>query len=192
MSNQLEEPGAEALQLPDILPVLPLKDVVVFPYVILPLSIGRDKSLLAVDRALSENRMVMLVSQKDPADPDPDEKGLYRMGTAALIMRMLKLPDGRIRVLVQGLARARLEHISHREPFLQARIRRVEESPHPEKTLELEALVRGVKEGLERVVNLGKGISPEVVVIAANLEDPGRLADRDDWGARARRPVERP
>jgi ATP-dependent Lon protease len=177
VTSHLEESSAEALQLPDILPVLPLKDVVVFPFVILPLSIGRDKSLLAVDRALSEDRMVMLVAQRDASDPDPAEKGLYRMGTAALIMRMLKLPDGRIRVLVQGLARARLEHLSHIEPFLQARIRRVEEPPFPEKTLELEALVRGVKEGLERVVNLGKGISPEVVVIAANLDDPGRLAD---------------
>jgi ATP-dependent Lon protease len=177
VTSHIEEPGAETLQLPDVLPVLPLKDVVVFPFVILPLSIGRDKSLLAVDRALSENRMVMLVPQRDPSDPDPNEKGLYKMGTAALIMRMLKLPDGRIRVLVQGLARARLEHLSHSEPFLQARIRRVEEPPLPDKTLELEALVRGVKEGLERVVNLGKGISPEVVVIAANLDDPGRLAD---------------
>ena len=177
VTSNLEESTAQSLQLPDILPVLPLKDVVVFPFVILPLSIGRDKSLLAVDRALSENRMVMLVQQRDSTDPDPGEKELYRMGTAALIMRMLKLPDGRIRVLVQGLARARLERISHNEPFLQARVRRVEEPPHPDKTLELEALVRGVKEGLERVVNLGKGISPEVVVIAANLDDPGRLAD---------------
>ncbi|MDH3253867.1 MAG: endopeptidase La [Acidobacteriota bacterium] len=177
MTRQLEEAGAEALQLPDVLPVLPLKDVVVFPFVILPLSIGRDKSLQAVDRALSEERIVMLVPQKNSGTENPGEKDLYRMGTAALIMRMLKLPDGRIRVLVQGLARARLEHISHTEPFLQARIRRVEELPSPDKTLELEALFRGVKEGLERVVNLGKGISPEVVVIAANLDDPGRLAD---------------
>jgi ATP-dependent Lon protease len=177
LTSHQDHQSVESLPLPDILPVLPLKNVVVFPYVILPLSVGREKSLLAVDRALSEDRMVMLAPQRNPSDADPDEAGLYRMGTAALIMRMLKLPDGRIRILVQGVARARLERVSQTEPFLQARIRRVEEPLVSDRSLELEALIRGVKEGLERVVNLGKGISPEVVVIAANLDDPGRLAD---------------
>jgi ATP-dependent Lon protease len=177
MSQSMEDLREEALKLPDVLPVLPLKDLVVFPYVILPLSIGQDKSLLAVERALSEHRVVLLVAQKDAAVPDPGERDLHRVGTAALIMRMLKLPDGRIRVLVQGIARARLEHLGRTEPFPQAKIRRIEEEPAPIGNLELDATIRGVNEGLERVVGLGKGISPEVVVIAANLDDPGRLAD---------------
>ena len=159
--------------------MLPLKDTVVFPYIILPLSVGRDKSVLAVDRALAESRVIMLVAQRDGALDNPGEADLYPLGTAAVIMRMLKLPDGRIRILVQGLARAKIVHISQTEPYLQAKIERLEEPAVGEAApgLEIEALVRSVKENLDRAVALGKGISPEVMVIAANLEDPGRLAD---------------
>jgi ATP-dependent Lon protease len=177
MSRPPGEPQEEAIKIPDVLPVLPLKDTVVFPYIILPLSVGRDKSVLAVDRALSESRVIMLVAQRDAATDNPGETDLFEVGTAAVIMRMLKLPDGRIRILVQGLARARVQHISQMEPYLQAKIERIEE-PRPEAgPLEVEALVRSVKESLDRAVTLGKGISPEVMVIAANLEDAGRLAD---------------
>ena len=138
---------------------------------------GRDKSVVAVDRALAENRVIMLVAQRDSAVENPGEADLYPFGTAAVILRMLKLPDGRIRILVQGVARARIEHISQVEPYLQAKIERLEEPEPSESGLEAEALVRSVKESLERAVGLGKAISAEVMVIAANLEDPGRLAD---------------
>src|SRR5436309_9572550 len=178
MSKLPGEPQQEeAIKIPDVLPVLPLKDTVVFPYIILPLSVGRDKSVLAVDRALAESRVIMLVAQRDAAMDNPGEADLYPLGTAAVIMRMLKLPDGRIRILVQGLARARIEHISQMDPYLQAKIERIEEPPPGERSLEIEALIRSVKESLDRAVTLGKGISPEVMVIAANLEDAGRLAD---------------
>ncbi len=177
MSRPPGEPQDEAIKIPDVLPVLPLKDTVVFPYIILPLSVGRDKSVLAVDRALSESRVIMLVAQRDAAMDNPGEADLFEVGTAAVIMRMLKLPDGRIRILVQGLARARVQHISQMEPYLQAKIERIEEPRPAAPSLEIEALVRSVKESLDRAVTLGKGISPEVMVIAANLEDPGRLAD---------------
>jgi ATP-dependent Lon protease len=171
------EPQEESIKIPDVLPVLPLKDTVVFPYIILPLSVGRDKSVLAVDRALSESRVIMLVAQRDAAADNPGEADLFEVGTAAVIMRMLKLPDGRIRILVQGLARARVQHISQMEPYLQAKIERIEEPRPAAPSMEIEALVRSVKESLDRAVTLGKGISAEVMVIAANLEDPGRLAD---------------
>jgi ATP-dependent Lon protease len=174
--NKPPDPSEEAIKIPDVLPVLPLKDTVVFPYIILPLSVGRDKSVLAVDRALAESRVIMLVAQRDSAIDNPGEAELYEVGTAAVIMRMLKLPDGRIRILVQGLARARIHHISQVDPYLQAKIERIEE-PRPPSGLETEALMRSVKESLDRAVTLGKSISPEVMVIAANLEDPGRLAD---------------
>src|SRR3954470_7336140 len=177
MSKPPGEPQEEAIKIPDVLPVLPLKDTVVFPYIILPLSVGRDKSVLAVDRALSESRVIMLVAQRDAAIDNPGEADLFEIGTAAVIMRMLKLPDGRIRILVQGLARARLQHISQVEPYLQAKIERIEEPEPAAPTMEIEALVRSVKESLDRAVTLGKGISAEVMVIAANLEDAGRLAD---------------
>jgi ATP-dependent Lon protease len=172
-----EQPQEDSIKIPDVLPVLPLKDTVVFPYIILPLSVGRDKSVLAVDRALAESRVIMLVAQRDAAMDNPGEDDLYPMGTAAVIMRMLKLPDGRIRILVQGLSRARVHHISQTEPYLQAKIERVEEPSAAAEPLEIEALLRSVKESLDRAVTLGKAISPEVMVITANLDDPGRLAD---------------
>ena len=174
--NRPDSPD-EAIKIPDVLPVLPLKDAVVFPYIILPLSVGRDKSVLAVDRALAESRVIMLAAQRDGALDNPGEGDLHEVGTAAVIMRMLKLPDGRIRILVQGLARARVKHISQLEPYLQAKIERIEDAPAAAGTMEIEALVRSVKDSLDRAVTLGKGISPEVMVIAANLQEPGRLAD---------------
>ena len=176
MNKPPTEAPEEAIKIPDVLPVLPLKDTVVFPYIILPLSVGRDKSVLAVDRALAESRVIMLVAQRDSAVDNPEGADLYEVGTAAVIMRMLKLPDGRIRILVQGLSRARIHHISQVEPYLQAKIERIEE-PRPPAGLETEAMIRSIKESLDRAVTLGKGISPEVMVITANLEEPGRLAD---------------
>jgi ATP-dependent Lon protease len=177
MTKPPGEPQDEAIKIPDVLPVLPLKDTVVFPYIILPLSVGRDKSVLAVDRALSESRVIMLVAQRDAAVDNPGEADLFEIGTAAVIMRMLKLPDGRIRILVQGLSRARVQHISQVEPYLQAKIERIDEPQPAAPSMEVEALVRSVKESMDRAVTLGKGISAEVMVIAANLEDAGRLAD---------------
>jgi ATP-dependent Lon protease len=173
VTEELETPES----LPDILPVLPLKDTVIFPYIILPLSVARDKSIRAVDRALSEDRHVLVVPQRDPNLSDPGEDDLYRIGTASLIMRMLKLPDGRIRILVQGLRQVRIEYLSQTDPFLLAKVQELESTPALDTTLESEALVRSVQDGLERVVQLGKGISPEVMVIASNLTDPARLAD---------------
>ncbi len=167
----------EPIRLPEVLPVLGLKDVVIFPYIIFPLSIRKEKSALAVDRALSDNRMIMLVTQRDGNQSEPTEADFHEFGTAALIMRMLKLPDGRVRILVQGLARARVEHFSRTEPFLQARVQQIEDPEVDSDPLELQALVRSVKESLDRVVGMGKNVSAEVQVIAANLDEPGRLAD---------------
>ena len=177
MNKPQEQSHEEEMRLPDILPVLPLKDVVLFPYIILPLSVGRDKSIQAVDQALAENRIIMLAAQKDSTVEEPGQDDIYHWGTAALIMRMLKLPDGRIRILVQGLSRARIEHFSQNEPFLKAKVEQIDEYPIDEPSLELEALTRAVKEGLDTVVNLGKNISSEVMILAANLDEPGRLAD---------------
>jgi ATP-dependent Lon protease len=166
------------LPIPDILPVLPLKDVVVFPFIILPLSVSREKSINAVDAALAEQRIIMLVAQKDGQNETPGPNDLHSVGTVAAIMRMLKLPDGRIRLLVQGLSRARIDSVLAEDPYLKVKITKLEESEPPsELPPEHEALVRSVKQNLEKSVSLGKNISPEVMVIAANLDDPARLAD---------------
>ena len=168
----------EELPIPDILAVLPLKDVVVFPFIILPLSVSREKSINAVDAALAEQRIIMLVAQRDAQNETPRPDELFGVGTVAAIMRMLKLPDGRIRLLVQGLARARVDSFLAEEPYLKAKITRLDE-PGAAKELppEHEALLRSVKQNLEKSVSLGKNISQEVMVIAANLDDPARLSD---------------
>jgi ATP-dependent Lon protease len=166
------------LPIPDILPVLPLKDVVVFPFIILPLSVSREKSISAVDAALAEQRIIMLVAQKDAQNETPRAEDLYGVGTVAAIMRMLKLPDGRIRLLVQGLSRARIDSYLTEDPHLKAKITQLEEPTAAEELPpEHEALLRSVKQNLEKSVSLGKNISPEVMVIAANLDDPARLGD---------------
>ncbi len=166
------------LPIPDILPVLPLKDVVVFPYIILPLSVSREKSINAVDAALAEQRIIMLVAQRSAQTETPRQDDLYPVGTVAAIMRMLKLPDGRTRLLVQGVTRARIDSVLSEEPYLKVKITRLEEpEPVAELPPEHEALTRSVKQNLEKSVTLGKSISPEVMVIAANLSDPARLAD---------------
>ncbi len=177
MTASPSQPPVETAKLPDIMPVLPLKDVVTYPFIILPLSVGREKSVRAVDQALAEHRVLMLLTQRSPLLDDPGEDDLPRFGTAASIMRMLKLPDGRLRILVQGVSRARVEHFSQSEPFLLAKVQPVEERLAEQSTLEIQALMRSVKENLDHAVNLGKSISPEVMIIAANLDDPGRLAD---------------
>jgi ATP-dependent Lon protease len=177
MTDANETAKEEAIKIPDVLPVLPLKDLVIFPFIIVPLSVSREKSINAVDQALAENRVIMLTAQKDFQNEDPGEDDLYRVGTVAIIMRMLKLPDGRIRILVQGLSRARIDYFIQTAPFFKAKITRIEEVATKERSLEIEALVRAVKQNLDRAVSLGKNISPEVMVIAANLDDPARLTD---------------
>ncbi|HEV2762600.1 MAG TPA: endopeptidase La, partial [Pyrinomonadaceae bacterium] len=129
-----------------------------------------------VDEALGENRMILLASQKDLDKEEPSGEDLYRVGTVTVIMRMLKLPDGRIRILVQGLTRAQVESVEEGE-CLRAKLGVMQEPPVPEKSLEVEALMRNVRASMEKAANLGKNISPEVMSIVAGLDEPGRLAD---------------
>ncbi len=167
----------EQLKLPDSLPVLPLRDIVIFPYMIVPLFVQRERSIRAVEQALAENRMIMLVAQRDLEKEEPVGRDLYNHGTAASIMRMLKMPDGRIRILVQGLARANVTRFDENLPHLLAHILPLADTEPDADELELEALIRNVRASLERAITLGKNISGEVMAIVANLEDPGRLAD---------------
>ncbi|MFN7964444.1 MAG: endopeptidase La [Acidobacteriota bacterium] len=172
------ERSREPVKIPSQLPVLPLRDMVVYPFIIAPLSIARKSSIRAVDRALADNRMVLLVTQKERDEDNPSQDGLYSVGTVAVIMRMLKLPDERIRVLVQGVCRARLKEFDSSGNYMQATLEPLVE-PVPEKSTqpECEAMMRTVKKALEKGVNLGKNLPSEVQVIANNLEEPGRLAD---------------
>jgi len=167
----------QQLQIPTELPVLPLRDIVIYPFMIVPLFVSREKSIRAVDEALAENRMILLASQKDLDKEEPMADDLYAVGTAAVIMRMLKLPDGRIRILVQGLARAHIETVDTTGEYLRSKVSVMQEVLPPERSLEVEALVRNVRASMEKAISLGKNISPEVMAIIANLDDAGRLAD---------------
>jgi len=175
--EELIEEKETRLAVPERLPVLLLRDIVVFPFMIVPLFVGRDKSKAAIDVALSSHRMILLLTQKDMETEDPKRDEVYDMGTVALIMRMLKLPDGRIRILAQGLNRAKIESFEEENGHMVARVTSITEPEGSEKTLEGEALVRNVRSGLEKATSLGKTIPPEVLIIAANVEEPGRLAD---------------
>ena len=172
--NEAIEP---MMQIPSELPALPLRDIVIYPFMIVPLFVSRDKSIRAVEEALKDNRMIVLVSQKDVNEEDPEREDLYEVGTAAIIMRMLKLPDGRIRILIQGLSRTRVDSVDSSGDYVKVNITPVSEPLAPENSLEVEALVRNVRGSRERAASLGKNISPEVLAIIANLDDAGRLAD---------------
>ena len=174
MENRQE---TEELNIPDVLPLLPVRDVVVYPYMILPLFVGREISINAVDYALSKDRMIFLATQKEVGDEDPAPDAIYEVGTVAMIMRMLKLPDGRVKILVQGLTKARVSEYLSDKPFYSVRIERIVEPAVQENTLEAEALIRTVKEELGKIVALGKAVSPEVMVIVENMQEPGSLAD---------------
>jgi ATP-dependent Lon protease len=174
---EIADGGEQQLQIPNELPVLPLRDIVIYPFMIVPLFVSREKSIRAVDEALGENRMILLASQRDLDKEEPAGEDLYQIGTVAVIMRMLKLPDGRIRILVQGLARARIESVEIGGEYLRAHLQVIHETAAPERSLEVEALIRNVRASMEKAANLGKNISPEVMAIIANLDDAGRLAD---------------
>jgi len=165
------------MQIPSELPVLPLRDIVIYPFMIVPLFVSRDRSIKAVEEALRDNRMILLVSQKDVNKEEPAQEDLYTVGTVAIIMRMLKLPDGRIRILIQGLSRCKVESVTAGGEYIKANITPISEPLAPDNSLEVEALVRNVRGSMERAASLGKNISPEVLAIIANLDDAGRLAD---------------
>ncbi|HEY8278169.1 MAG TPA: endopeptidase La [Bdellovibrionota bacterium] len=169
----------EQIQIPENLPMLPVRDIVIFPFMILPLFVGRDSSIKAVEEALARNdRLIFLSSQKNTADEFPQPDGIYSVGTIAMIMRMRKLPDGRIKILAQGLTKARTKDFTQSEPFYRVNIEKIEEKVLDGKDiLEAEALMRNVRENLEKVISLGKVLSPDILMVLDDVNDPGRLAD---------------
>jgi ATP-dependent Lon protease len=165
------------IEIPESLPVLPVRDIVIFPYMILPLFVGRDMSVKAIERAMESDKLILLVSQKDVNVESPSTEDLYSVGTVGTILRMLKLPDGRLKILVQGLAKARVTNYSQSEPYYVGEIEKVEDKEQPELSLEVEALMRNVKELVDKSLALGKSFLPDIIVLIENIEEPGRLAD---------------
>jgi len=176
-ARQEKEEKLDKIKIPDSLPVLILRDIVVFPYMIVPLYVGRAKSKKAVDAALNTDRLILLLTQKDMNVEDPSEEQLYQFGTVALIVRMLKLPDGRMRVLVQGISRVKVRQLIDDGKILQAEVLQVEDEEPAELTLENKAMVKNVRQKFEQASKLGKQISNEILIIAENIEEPGKMAD---------------
>jgi ATP-dependent Lon protease len=175
--ENIEQPEEQQVEIPGKLPLLPIRDIVIFPYMILPLFVGRDMSIKAIDDALSGNRMILLVAQKDLNTENPEPADLYDVGTVGMIMRMLKLPDGRVKILVQGMSKARITSYVQTDPYFQVEIEKILEQSQDKVSLEVEALMRNVKEQLERMISLGKMVLPDIMVIVENIDDPGKLAD---------------
>ena len=169
--------GDEKLNIPNILPVLVLRDIVVFPYMIVPLYVGRPKSKRAVDKALNSNRMILLLTQEDAdiEDPTPDE--VYKFGTVALIIRMLKLPDGRMRVLVQGISRVNVQSLEDNGKIILSKSNVIEDKEPKRMAIKDRALIKNVREKFIQTGKLGKQIPNEIFVIAENIEEPGKLSD---------------
>lgn len=155
--------------------VLPLRDIVVFPHMIVPLFVGREKSIRALEETMHENRQILLATQKNAADDDPKPQDIYDVGTLANILQLLKLPDGTVKVLVEGIARAKLSQLDEKTGYLQAAAQvLVEDKEDP---VEIEALSRSALNDFENYVKLNKKISPEVISAVGQIDDPSKLAD---------------
>ncbi len=156
-------------------PVLPLRDIVVFPHMIVPLFVGREKSVLALEDVMKDDKQILLVAQKDPAQDDPTEDDIHRVGTVGTVLQLLKLPDGTVKVLVEGGPRARIVSYTDNKDFFLTYAELVDEDEGDVR--EVEALGRSVIAQFEQYVKLNKKIPPEVLVSLNQIEDPSKLAD---------------
>ncbi|WP_028570996.1 endopeptidase La [Desulfonatronum lacustre] len=169
--------GSVGQEMPKHVPLLPVRDVVVFNYMILPLFVGRERSINAVDAALNSNRHILISTQKEEKTDDPGPEEVHSVGTLATIMRMLKMPDGRLKVLVQGVTRARITGYVQNDPFHMVEIEPIEEGEVREPSPQLEAMVRTAREQSEKILSLRGIASPDVLAVLNSVEEPGRLAD---------------
>ena len=172
----LKDQEKQKPDIPEKLPLLPVRDIVVFPHMVLPLFVGREISIKAIEEALAGNRMVFLAAQRSSEVESPEPDDIYTIGSVGTIMRMLKLPDGRVKILVQGIAKARITSFEQTTPYHTVRIEKLTD-PSAESGLEVEAAVRTVKELMGKVVAFGKFTVPDIISVIENLDDPGRLAD---------------
>ena len=159
----------------ELLPVLPLRDIVVFPHMIVPLFVGREKSVRALDAVMKDDKQILLVAQKNAAQDDPGAKDLYEVGTVSTVLQLLKLPDGTVKVLVEGGKRARIAGFKETDSHFEAFAEVIEEAPQEKR--EVEALMRSVVSQFESYIKLNKKIAPEVLVSVNQIEDAGKLAD---------------
>ena len=157
------------------LPLLPLRDVVVYPHMVIPLFVGREKSIEALEAAMTGDKQILLLAQKNPADDDPGEDALYRVGTIATVLQLLKLPDGTVKVLVEGEQRGAVEHFGQADGYLSAEVSLIDEVAAPDR--ESEVFVRSLLSQFEQYVQLGKKVPAEVLSSLNSIDEPSRLVD---------------
>ncbi|MFG1494125.1 endopeptidase La [Halobacteriovorax sp. ZH4_bin.1] len=168
----------ENIEFKEELALLPIRDLVIYPFMILPLFVGREASIKAIDHAINHSdRLILLSSQKDIVAEHPAPEEIYELGTVAMIMRMRKLPDGRIKILVQGLSKARITSFEQQSPFYITKVEKVEDTTTDSSNIATTALMRTIKEQLEKVIQLGKVLSPDILMVLEDITDASRLAD---------------
>ncbi|MCB9072689.1 MAG: endopeptidase La [Bdellovibrionaceae bacterium] len=165
--------------IPESLPMLPVRDIVIFPYMIIPLFVGRDASIQAVEESLSKNRLIFLASQKEFNEEAPTPESIYTTGTVAMIMRMRKLADGRVKILIQGVCKAVVKNYTQHEPFFSVAVDKINDTytSTEENNAEVANLVKTAKEQLEKIIALGKMLSPDLLLVLDDIQEPGRIAD---------------
>src|SRR5258707_9805306 len=184
MSDQLENLKSEdvsigdrPLNIPSEVPILPLRDTVLFPNSFMPLAVARESSVRLIDDAIANGKLIAVFTQRDAAMEEPGQDDLFPVGTASHIHKMFKLPDGSLRLIVQGLARLRLDEVTSVRPYLRARVSLAPETGADAQHLEIDALLRNIRANFQQVVSLSPLLSDDLQTLSANITDPGRLAD---------------
>src|SRR3979411_2321861 len=169
--------GDRPLSIPSDLPILPLRETVLFPNSFMPLAVARESSVRLIDDAIANGKMVAVFTQRDAAVEEPGKADLYTVGTATHIHKMFKLPDGSLRLIVQGLARLKLDEVVSAQPYLRARGSAAVEDTNDADRLEIDALARNIKTNFQQVVSLSPLLSDDLQTLAMNITEAGRLAD---------------
>ncbi|MCC7124633.1 MAG: endopeptidase La [Acidobacteria bacterium] len=172
-----EEPNRLSAPVPPEIAVLPLRDTVLFPQAFMPLAVARESSVRLIDEAVAAGRMIAVFAQREAAEDDPQQADLHDVGTASHIHKMFKLPDGSLRIIVQGVARVRLDEVTTTRPFLRARVTELPELVKDKDKLEVDALQRNIKTNFQQIVSLSPLMSDDLQTLALNITEPGRLAD---------------
>jgi ATP-dependent Lon protease len=169
--------GDRPIAVPDEIPILPLRDTVLFPNSFMPLAVARESSVRLIDEAISGGKLIGVFTQRDASVEEPQQSDLYDIGTASHIHKMFKLPDGSLRLIVQGLERLRLQEVTATRPYLRGRVTTAVEAMKEDDRLEIDALLRNIKTNFQQVVSLSPLLSDDLQTLASNITDAGRLAD---------------
>jgi ATP-dependent Lon protease len=178
--NQPLDPGGPetpSFRVPPEMPVLPLRDTVLFPQAFMPLAVARESSVKLIDEAVASGQTIAVFAQREAGEDDPTQADLHPIGTASQIHKMFKLPDGSLRIIVQGLARVRLDEVTATRPYLRGRVTEADEVLKDDDRLEIDALQRNIKANFQQIVSLSPLMSDDLQALASNITDPGRLAD---------------